>query len=71
MEEMKMYLSGQKSSAYKMKNQFTINGAYLIASNSTLGYNLYRLKVFEDESLQNDPKFKCKKYARPRDYEKV
>ena len=66
-----MYLSGQESSSYLMKNQFNINGPSLMAFNSSIGLKLYRVKVFEDVSLENNPKFMCKRYLENRDYEKV
>ena len=68
---MKMYLSGQESASYMMKNQFNINGAYLTASNNTPGYQLYRSKFHREVSLEEDPNFKCRNYPKHGDYAKV
>ena len=48
-----------------------MNGVYLTASNSSLGYNLYKIKIMEEISLEHDPNFKCKVYPTHGDYQKV
>ena len=66
-----MYLTSKESASYLMKNQFNTNGAYLTASNKTLGYKLYKIKLFEDISLENDPHFRCRNYEMHGDYNRV
>ena len=59
------------SATYFKQDKFNMNGVYLTASNSSLGYNLHKIKIMEEISLEHDPNFKCKVYPTHGDYQKV
>ena len=42
------------------QNQFTMDGDPLETRNDSQGFGKYKIKIFEDNNIEDDPKFRCK-----------
>ena len=42
------------------QNQFTMDGDPLETRNDSLGFGKYKIKIFEDNNIEDDPKYRCK-----------
>ena len=42
------------------QNQFTMDGDPLETRNDSQGFGKYKIKIYEDNNIEDDPKFRCK-----------
>ena len=42
------------------QNQFIMEGDPLVTRNESQGFGRYKIKIYEDNNIENDPKFRCK-----------
>ena len=42
------------------QNQFIMEGDPLETRNESQGFGRYKIKIYEDNNIENDPKFRCK-----------
>ena len=42
------------------QNQFIMEGDPLVTRNESQGFGRYKIKIYEDNNIQDDPKFSCK-----------
>ena len=65
----KILLSDQTSSSIFQLHKFNMEGSPLEVAMEEGGYRKYRLKMFEEIHLEDDPKFPCRKYQLAGEYD--
>ena len=59
-ENWKVLLIDREYSSELKQNQFIMDGDSLVTSKDSQGFGKYKIKIYEDNNMEDDPKFRCK-----------
>ena len=59
-EDWKVLLSDREYLSELKQNQFVMDGDELETRKDSPGFGKYKIKIYEDNNIEDDPKYRCK-----------